>query len=55
MILFSNMKNVSYNPLKDSISLEPGPSWGEALSVLEPHGVAPLGGRVRLVSYSAEI
>ncbi|KAJ7672612.1 FAD-binding domain-containing protein [Mycena polygramma] len=46
LIMFSNMSAVSYDPAKDSITLEPGTHWHDALTVLEPHGVAPVGGRV---------
>ncbi|KAJ7075111.1 FAD-binding domain-containing protein [Mycena belliarum] len=46
LIIFSNMKNVSYDAVKDSIVLEPGIHWEEAITALEPYGVAPVGGRV---------
>ncbi|PPR04192.1 hypothetical protein CVT24_010740 [Panaeolus cyanescens] len=45
LITFANMKAVSYDPVKGTITLEPGVHWGEALSQLSPQGVAPLGGR----------
>ncbi|KAF9044202.1 hypothetical protein BJ165DRAFT_1528763 [Panaeolus papilionaceus] len=45
LINFSNMKAVSYDLEKGSITLEPGVHWGEALSQLAPQGVAPVGGR----------
>ncbi|KAJ6615152.1 hypothetical protein B0H10DRAFT_2042344 [Mycena sp. CBHHK59/15] len=44
LILFSHMKNASYDPVKDTITLEPGIHWDEALAALEPQGVAPVGG-----------
>jgi FAD/FMN-containing dehydrogenase len=39
------MKNVSYDPVRDSITLEPGIHWLEAVAALEPQGVAPVGGK----------
>ncbi|KAJ6567061.1 FAD-binding domain-containing protein [Mycena capillaripes] len=44
LIIFSNMKNASYDPLTDSITLQPGIHWQEAVAALEPFGVAPVGG-----------
>ena len=44
------MKDVSYDPASDSITLQPGIHWGEALTALEPLGVAPLGGRLGSVN-----
>ncbi|KAJ6463919.1 hypothetical protein C8R45DRAFT_1024606 [Mycena sanguinolenta] len=46
LIIFSNMRNASYDSVKDSIILEPGIHWEEAVTALEPFGVAPVGGRV---------
>ncbi|KIM38580.1 hypothetical protein M413DRAFT_447790 [Hebeloma cylindrosporum] len=46
LFFFSYMKDVSYDPASDSITLQPGIHWGEALTALEPLGVAPLGGRL---------
>ena len=40
------MKAISYNATSNSITLQPGIRWGEALTQLESHGVAPLGGRL---------
>ena len=45
LFFFSQMKNVSYDSTKDTITLQPGVHWGEALTQLEPLGVAPMGGR----------
>jgi FAD/FMN-containing dehydrogenase len=42
--MFSHMKNASYSPVTDSITLEPGIHWQEAVAALEPFGVAPVGG-----------
>ncbi|KAF4609548.1 hypothetical protein D9613_012318 [Agrocybe pediades] len=46
LFFFSHMKNVSYNATSDTITLQPGIHWGEALTQLQPLGVAPLGGRL---------
>ncbi|KAJ7253071.1 hypothetical protein B0H12DRAFT_1117338 [Mycena haematopus] len=46
LIIFSNMRNASYDRVRDSIILEPGIHWEEAVTALEPFGVAPVGGRV---------
>ncbi|PFH49712.1 hypothetical protein AMATHDRAFT_194445 [Amanita thiersii Skay4041] len=46
LIMFSHMKNVTYNPQTDSITLQPGVRWEQAILATEPYGVAPLGGRV---------
>ncbi|KAF9069630.1 FAD-binding domain-containing protein, partial [Rhodocollybia butyracea] len=49
LILFSQMNNISYNQGTDTISVEPGLTWGEATSAMEPFGVAPVGGRASSV------
>ncbi|KII84753.1 hypothetical protein PLICRDRAFT_57276 [Plicaturopsis crispa FD-325 SS-3] len=45
LILFSQMKGVSYNATSDTITVDPGVHWGDAVAQLEPLGVAPVGGR----------
>jgi len=40
------MNNISYNPSKDTIILEPAVRWGESVTALESQGVSPVGGRV---------
>ena len=40
------MREVSYDVETDTITLQPGVRWGEALAELEPLGVAPMGGRL---------
>ncbi|KAF7292945.1 FAD-binding protein [Mycena indigotica] len=45
LIIFSSMQNVAYDVAQDTIILEPGVHWHDAYASLEPHGVAPLGGR----------
>ncbi|KAF7366687.1 FAD-binding protein [Mycena sanguinolenta] len=42
LIIFSNMRNASYDSVKDSITLQPGIHWAEAVTALEPFGVAPV-------------
>ncbi|KDR71083.1 hypothetical protein GALMADRAFT_229731 [Galerina marginata CBS 339.88] len=46
LLVFSHMKNISYDASKDTITIQPGIHWDEALAALEPLGVAPLGGRM---------
>ncbi|KAF5313643.1 hypothetical protein D9611_010184 [Ephemerocybe angulata] len=46
VISFMNMRSVSYDPVRDVVTLQPGIRWGEALQELEPSGVAVLGGRL---------
>jgi hypothetical protein len=52
LISFANMQNVTYDAEKDTIRLQPGVLWKDAIAALEPYGVAPLGGRVGLVTMS---
>lgn len=46
LILFTYMKDVSYDAVNGTITLEPGTHWAEAMSALEPHNVTVLGGRL---------
>ncbi|KAI3607893.1 isoamyl alcohol [Moniliophthora roreri] len=46
LISFTYMKAVTYDAQRDSITLQPGITWGEAVDALERFGVAPVGGRV---------
>ncbi|KAL0565081.1 hypothetical protein V5O48_016952 [Marasmius crinis-equi] len=46
LILFTFMDDVTYDAKRDTITLLPGVRWGQAVSTLEPFGVAPVGGRV---------
>ena len=46
LILFSNMTSVTYSASKDTITLQPGVHWEDAIAALEPYGVAPAGGRI---------
>lgn len=46
LISFLFMNSTSYDPGTDTITLLPGIRWGQAVSTLEPLGVAPVGGRV---------
>ncbi|KAF9059421.1 hypothetical protein BDP27DRAFT_1431381 [Rhodocollybia butyracea] len=49
LISFVFMNATSYDQEKDTITLLPGIHWGDALTELEPFGVAPLGARVNTV------
>ncbi|KAJ7590615.1 FAD-binding domain-containing protein [Mycena floridula] len=44
LISFSHMQDVSYDPSSHTITLEPGVHWEDAVSMLAPLGVAPVGG-----------
>ncbi|THV04055.1 FAD-binding domain-containing protein [Dendrothele bispora CBS 962.96] len=46
LISFKFMNHISYEPSRDTITLEPGIRWGESVNALEPQGVSPVGGRV---------
>ncbi|KDR79387.1 hypothetical protein GALMADRAFT_93288 [Galerina marginata CBS 339.88] len=46
LFFFSHMNSVSYDSVKDTITLQPGIHWDDALTQLQPLGVAPLGGRL---------
>ncbi|KAJ7628455.1 hypothetical protein FB45DRAFT_918330 [Roridomyces roridus] len=46
LIVFSEMKIASYDPVRDSITLEPGIRWVDAIAAVEAFGVAPAGGRL---------
>ena len=54
LIFFSHMQNVTYDAASDTITLQPGIHWGDALQQLSPLGVAPLGGRLGCVWPSIE-
>ena len=43
------MKAFSYDPIRDSIFIEPGVLLGEVYDGLQSQGVAPVGGRVEFV------
>jgi FAD/FMN-containing dehydrogenase len=53
LISFSNMRSVTYNPATDTITLQPGVRWVDAIAAVESYGVAPLGGRVRLAAINS--
>ncbi|KAF9506681.1 hypothetical protein BS47DRAFT_1367195 [Hydnum rufescens UP504] len=52
LIDFSQMKAFSYDPVRDSIFIEPGVLNGEVYDGLQSQGVAPVGGRVGAVGFS---
>ncbi len=49
LILFSYMKNITYNAERNSVIFEPGPTWEEIINAAQVYGVAAVGGRVRYV------
>lgn len=46
LINFANMTSATFDAKRDSITLEPGVLWEDAISSLQAFGVAPVGGRV---------
>ncbi|KAF8209337.1 FAD-binding domain-containing protein [Mycena galopus ATCC 62051] len=44
LIIFTHMANASYDSVADTITLEPGIHWKDAVATLAPFGVAPMGG-----------
>jgi FAD/FMN-containing dehydrogenase len=54
LISFSKMQSVTYSPATDTITLQPGMRWVDAIAAVETYGVAPLGGRVGLAVVSSE-
>ncbi len=46
LIHFGLMKNITYNSVKDTVTLQPGVRWAEATNFLAPFGVAAAGGRL---------
>ncbi|PFH49719.1 hypothetical protein AMATHDRAFT_147056 [Amanita thiersii Skay4041] len=53
LIMFTHMNNATYSSETDTITLQPGLTWEEATTAVEPFGVAPLGARVRDVGTGA--
>ncbi|PFH46741.1 hypothetical protein AMATHDRAFT_69208 [Amanita thiersii Skay4041] len=47
LIMFSHMKNASYNTATETVTLQPGLLWEDAILATEKYGIAPVGGRVR--------
>ncbi|KAJ7863528.1 FAD-binding domain-containing protein [Mycena olivaceomarginata] len=45
LISFAHMSNTSYNPLTDTVTVQPGVHWGDAIAAVEPYGVSVIGGR----------
>ncbi|KAJ6595028.1 FAD-binding domain-containing protein [Mycena vulgaris] len=45
LVSFAHMTNVSYSPVTDTITVQPGVHWGDAMAAIEPHGVSVIGGR----------
>ncbi|KAJ7136835.1 FAD-binding domain-containing protein [Mycena epipterygia] len=45
LISFAHMSNVSYSPATETITVQPGVHWGDAMTAVEPYGVSVIGGR----------
>ncbi|KAJ6531140.1 hypothetical protein B0H19DRAFT_1190558 [Mycena capillaripes] len=45
LISFALMQNVSYDAKADTVTVQPGVHWGNAVNYLQSYGVAVLGGR----------
>ncbi|KAF8186495.1 hypothetical protein K438DRAFT_1723174 [Mycena galopus ATCC 62051] len=45
LISFANMSSTSYNNLTDTVTVQPGVHWGDAVAAVEPYGVSVIGGR----------
>ncbi|KAJ7151920.1 FAD-binding domain-containing protein [Mycena crocata] len=45
LIAFTHMKNASYSPATDTITVQPGVHWGDVMTAVEPYGVSVVGGR----------
>ncbi|KAJ7645194.1 FAD-binding domain-containing protein [Mycena polygramma] len=45
LISFAHMTNTTYNPSTDTITVQPGVHWGDAMNAVEAHGVSVIGGR----------
>ncbi|KAJ6622881.1 FAD-binding domain-containing protein [Mycena sp. CBHHK59/15] len=45
LISFEQMTNVSYDASSDTVTVQPGVHWADAMTYLEPYGISVLGGR----------
>ncbi|KAJ6595030.1 FAD-binding domain-containing protein [Mycena vulgaris] len=45
LISFAHMTHVSYSPVTDTVTVQPGVHWGDAMAAIEPYGVSVIGGR----------
>ncbi|KAF7335779.1 FAD-binding protein [Mycena venus] len=45
LISFAHMTNTSYNQQSDTITVQPGVHWGDAMATVEPFGVSVIAGR----------
>ncbi|KAJ7055738.1 FAD-binding domain-containing protein [Mycena amicta] len=45
LISFAHMNTTTYNSASDTITLQPGVHWGDAMNVVESFGVSAIGGR----------
>ncbi|KAJ7352188.1 hypothetical protein DFH08DRAFT_648704, partial [Mycena albidolilacea] len=44
LISFAHMSNTSYNPLTDTVMVQLGVDWGDAIVAIEPYGMSIIGG-----------
>ncbi|KAJ7772967.1 hypothetical protein DFH07DRAFT_733429, partial [Mycena maculata] len=51
LISFSKMQNVSYDDVSDTVTVQPGVHWADAIEYLQSYGVSVLGGRVGYEDY----
>lgn len=47
------MANASYSPVTDTITVQPGVHWGDAMTAVEPFGVSVIAGRARYETRTA--
>ncbi|KAJ7706613.1 FAD-binding domain-containing protein [Mycena metata] len=45
LISFANMTSTSYNPVTETVTVQPGVHWGDAMAAVDAFGVSVLGGR----------
>ncbi|KAJ7867774.1 FAD-binding domain-containing protein [Mycena olivaceomarginata] len=45
LISFAQMSNTSYNSLTDTVTVQPGVHWGDAMAAVEPYGLSVIGAR----------
>ncbi|KAJ7211616.1 FAD-binding domain-containing protein [Mycena pura] len=47
LISFAHMNSTVYNPSTDTVTVQPGVHWGDAMDTVEPFGVSVIAGRAR--------
>ncbi|KAJ6492159.1 FAD-binding domain-containing protein [Mycena sanguinolenta] len=45
LISFASMSNTSYNSVTDTVTVQPGVHWGDAMAAVEPYGLSVIGAR----------